>query len=177
MSQDIADNRWSGCWDVEGASGHHRRRSRGSVRPLGGSSAAYGVSQSWVYELLARYRDEGEAAFQPRSRRPHRFPTATASATIDLIIRIRKQLTESGLDAGPATICWHLHHHHGIRLSVATVARTLTRQSLVSPQPRKRPKASYIRFEAPIPTKAWQSDFTHYRLGRRRRHRDHHLAR
>ena len=28
----------------------------------------YGVSRSWLYELLARYRREGEAAFEPRSR-------------------------------------------------------------------------------------------------------------
>jgi transposase len=34
----------------------------------------YGVSRSWVYELLARYRTEGEAAFEPRSRRPHTTP-------------------------------------------------------------------------------------------------------
>ena len=39
--------------------------------------AAYGVSRSWVYELLARYRDEGDAAFEPRSRRPHTSPNAT----------------------------------------------------------------------------------------------------
>jgi transposase len=37
----------------------------------------YGVSRSWVYELLARYRAEGENAFQPRSRRPNRSPRAT----------------------------------------------------------------------------------------------------
>ncbi len=27
--------------------------------------AAYGVSRSWLYELLARYRAEGDAAFEP----------------------------------------------------------------------------------------------------------------
>mgnify|MGYP006373290755 CR=1 FL=1 len=32
--------------------------------------AASGVSKSWTYELLARYRTEGDAAFEPRSRRP-----------------------------------------------------------------------------------------------------------
>jgi hypothetical protein len=31
---------------------------------------AYGISQSWVSRLVARYHAEGEAAFQPRSRRP-----------------------------------------------------------------------------------------------------------
>ena len=30
-----------------------------------------GVSRSWVYELVARYRAEGESAFEPRSRRPN----------------------------------------------------------------------------------------------------------
>lgn len=33
----------------------------------------YGVARSWIYTLLARYEAEGEAAFEPRSRR-HRQP-------------------------------------------------------------------------------------------------------
>ncbi|WP_231387948.1 helix-turn-helix domain-containing protein [Mycobacterium sp. 360MFTsu5.1] len=32
----------------------------------------YGVSQSRISRLIARYAREGEAAFEPRSRRPHR---------------------------------------------------------------------------------------------------------
>ncbi len=44
----------------------------------------YGVSRSWVYELLARYRAEGEDAFEPRSRRPRRSPRATPAATVEL---------------------------------------------------------------------------------------------
>ena len=126
--------------------------------------AAYGVARSWVYELLARYRAEGEAAFEPRSRRPKTSPTATPQSTIDLIITVRKQLLESGLDAGPDTIAWHLRHRHQVTVSVSTVARTLTRQGLVVPQPKKRPKSSYIRFEAEQPNETWQSDFTHYPL-------------
>ncbi len=31
---------------------------------------AYGVNQSWVSRLVARYHADGEASFQPRSRRP-----------------------------------------------------------------------------------------------------------
>jgi transposase len=30
--------------------------------------AAYGVSRSWLYELLARYRPEGDVAFEPSPR-------------------------------------------------------------------------------------------------------------
>ena len=126
--------------------------------------ASYGVSRSWVYELLARYRTEGQAALEPRSRRPHTSPTAITEHTVDLIIELRKKLAEVGLDAGPDTIAWHLAHHHQIKVSTATISRTLTRQGLVEPNPKKRPKSSYIRFEAAMPNETWQSDFTHYRL-------------
>lgn len=34
-----------------------------------------------------------------------------------LIVRLRKELTDQGLDAGPATTCWHLTHHHQITIS------------------------------------------------------------
>ena len=128
--------------------------------------ASYGVSRSWTYELLARYRAEGEAAFEPRSRRPHTTPTAISEHTVELIVELRKHLTEAGLDAGPDTIAWHLEHHHRIKVSTATVARTLSRQGLVDPSPKKRPKSSYIRFQAAMPNETWQSDFTHYRLTR-----------
>ncbi|TWD80608.1 transposase [Kribbella amoyensis] len=127
-------------------------------------AAAYGVARSWVYELLTRYRTDGEAAFEPRSRRPKTSPTAIPQSTVDLIITVRKQLIESGLDAGPDTIAWHLRHHHQVTVSVSTIARTLTRQGLVIPQPKKRPKSSYLRFEAEQPNETWQSDFTHYPL-------------
>jgi transposase InsO family protein len=127
-------------------------------------AAAYGVSRSWVHELLRRYRAEGDAAFQPRSRRPHTSPQATPTATVELVLRLRKQLTEAGLDAGADTVGWHLTHHHRITLSRATIHRILTRHGTVTPDPAKRPKSSYIRFAAEQPNETWQSDFTHYRL-------------
>ena len=124
----------------------------------------YEVHRSWVYRLKARYDDIGEAAFEPLSRRPHTSPAATAATTVELIRRLRKELTQAGLDAGPDTIAWHLRHHHQVTVSVSTVSRTLTREGLVEPQPKKRPRSSYIRFEAAMPNECWQSDFTHYRL-------------
>jgi len=133
-------------------------------RSQGETARAYGVSQGWVSRLVARYRVEGEAAFEPRSRRPHTSPGATPSATVELVVRLRKELAEAGHDAGPATIAWHLAHHHRVTVSVATIARILTRQGLIIPAPKKRPKASYIRFQAAMPNETWQSDFTHYRL-------------
>jgi transposase InsO family protein len=122
------------------------------------------LSQGWISRLLARYRVEGEAAFWPRSRRPSRSPTAIPAATVELIIRIRKELAEAGLDAGPDTIGWHLAHHHAIIVSAATVARYLTRAGLVVAAPQKRPRSSYLRFAADLPNECWQSDVTHYPL-------------
>jgi transposase InsO family protein len=125
---------------------------------------SYGVARSWVYTLLDRYRDEGEAAFEQRSRRPKTSPSAISPDTVELITRIRKELAGQGLDAGPQTIAWHLEQHHQLRVSPATVSRYLARQGLVTPDPSKRPKSSYIRFAAEMPNECWQSDFTHYPL-------------
>jgi transposase len=130
----------------------------------GEAARRYGVSQGWVSKLMARYRDEGDAAFEPRSRRPRTSPNATAAGTVELILALRKDLAGQGLDAGPQTICWHLEHRHGLTVSPATVSRHLTRQGLVTPDPAKRPKSSYLRFAADLPNECWQSDFTHYPL-------------
>jgi transposase InsO family protein len=126
----------------------------------------YGVHRAWVYKLKARYEAEGEAALEPRSRRPKTSPGALAPEVVELIVRLRKGLTDAGLDAGPETITWHLEHHHGQQVSRSTISRHLTAAGLVTPEPKKRPKSSYIRFEASMPNETWQSDFTHYRLTR-----------
>ncbi len=125
---------------------------------------AYGVSKGWVSKLIARYRAEGEAAFEPRSRRPKTNPTAVSADTVELITALRRQLATAGLDAGPDTIAWHLDHRHAIRVSAATISRQLSKAGLVVPEPAKRPKASYVRFAAEQPNETWQSDFTHYPL-------------
>jgi len=143
--------------------------------------ADYGVSRSWVYELLARYQTEGDAAFEPRSRRPHTSPNATPAEVVELILRIRKQLIDAGLDAGAETIEWHLTHRHQKSAPKATIHRILSRSGVVTPDPSKRPKSSYLRFEAAMPNETWQSDFTHYRLTRHDgtpgADIEHHLAR
>lgn len=133
-------------------------------RTQGEVARAYSVSQGWVSRLVSRYRAEGAAAFQPRSRRPLTSPTAIDPAVVEAIVTLRKHLTEQGLDAGPATIAWHLQHRHQLTVSNATIARTLTREGLITPEPKKRPKASYTRFAADLPNETWQSDVTHYRL-------------
>jgi transposase InsO family protein len=133
-------------------------------RPVSEVARDYRVARSWVYTLLARYRAEGEAAFEPRSRRPKTSPGAISETTAGLIVRLRKELAGQGLDAGPHTIAWHLARHHHIQVSAATISRYLTRAGLVTPEPKKRPKSSYLRFAAEQPNECWQADFTHYPL-------------
>jgi transposase InsO family protein len=135
-------------------------------RPVAQVSASYGVARSWIYELLARYRAEGDAAFQPRSRRPHHQPRAISAATAELILRLRRELTRQGLDAGAHTIAWHLSEQHQLTVSPATIWRTLQRAGLIIPEPKKKPKAAFICFAAELPNEMWQVDFTHYRLTR-----------
>jgi transposase InsO family protein len=124
----------------------------------------YEVSEATVSRLVARYRAEGDAAFEPRSRRPRTSPTETPAAVVELIVNLRTELVAQGLDAGPATIAWHLETHHDTIVSIATIRRRLLAAGLITPAPRKRPKSSYIRFEADLPNETWQSDFTHWAL-------------
>jgi transposase InsO family protein len=125
---------------------------------------SYRVSKGWVSKLVARYRAEGETAFQPRSRRPKTSPTAIADTTVAWIVGLRRELAGQGLDAGADTIAWHLEHRHHLRVSRATINRTLRRHELITPTPAKRPRSSYIRFQAEQPNELWQADFTHYPL-------------
>lgn len=124
----------------------------------------YGVSPGWVSRLVARYRLEGDLAFEARSRRPRRSPRTTPSDTVRLVIELRRRLVAAGDDAGAETIRWHLAKHHGISLSAASIGRYLHRAGLITPQPHKRPRSSYVRFQAEQPNECWQADFTHYRL-------------
>ena len=124
----------------------------------------YGVSRSWVSRLVARWRVEGDAAFEPRSRRPRTSPARTPDAVVELILGLRRELTEAGLDAGPDTICWHLGERHSIEVSASTIRRRLVAAGLVVPEPRKRPKSSYVRFAADLPNEMWQADMCWWSL-------------
>src|SRR5437870_3486884 len=124
----------------------------------------YGVSRQWVHELVKRFDAEGESGLEPRSRRPRGSPLRTPGATEDEIVELRKELSDQGLDAGAHTIAYHLAKHHGTRPSVATIWRILSRRGFVTPQPQKRPRSSFVRFEADLPNERWQADVTHWKL-------------
>ena len=117
----------------------------------------YGVSAATVSRWVARWRVEGEAAFEPRSRRPRTSPNQVCGAVVELIVGLRRTLTAEGFDAGPETIGWHLQRHHGVVVSVSTIRRCLVAAGLVIANPKKRPKSSFIRFVASLPNEMWQT--------------------
>lgn len=124
----------------------------------------YGVSRRWVYELLRRYRTGGDAALEAMSRRPRSNPRTTPEDVAERVRQLRNALTEQGLDAGAATIAWHLEKEKLTPPSLATIHRILRQSGLVIDQPHKRPRSSWRRFEAAQPNETWQSDFTHWHL-------------
>ncbi len=126
----------------------------------------YRISRFWVHQLVGRFEAEGEAAFAPRSRRPHSNPRAVPADVEDRIVRLRKELSKRGLDAGAETIRVHLQRDPGVTRvpAVSTIWRILTRRGFVTAQPRKRPKGAGKRFCAQMPNERWQADITHWQL-------------
>jgi transposase InsO family protein len=128
------------------------------------AAAEYGISRRHLHRLLIRYREGGLDALEPRSRRPNTTPIATPETVRQRVIELRAQLTADGLDAGPVTIGWHLEREGLPALSTSTIRRILHAAGLIVPQPRKRPRSSYLRFEMAQPNEMWQSDFIHWQL-------------
>lgn len=124
----------------------------------------YGVTYRWVHTLVTRYLAGGWEAIEPQSRRPKTSPSRTPPDRETEIIQLRRSLEAAGHDAGPHTIAAHLERGHGTSPAVSTIWKVLRRNGLIAPQPKKRPRSSYLRFEADLPNETWQSDFTHWRL-------------
>ena len=133
-------------------------------RPVSELAAAHGVHRSWIYKLLARYREGGYEALEPRSRAPRSSPNRTPEELAREVVSLREQLLSQGHDCGAQTIAHHLARQSEQVPSVSTIWRILRREGLVVPQPQKRPRSSLIRFEAELPNEMWQADITHWRL-------------
>jgi len=123
------------------------------------------LSRSWIYELVSRYRQGGYAALEPRSRRPRSCAHQVGPTVQALVLTLRRELAAAGHDAGAQTIAHHLRRRlkHTVP-SVTTIWRILHRHGLITPQPHKRPRSSFIRFEAQLPNELWQTDATHWTL-------------
>lgn len=124
--------------------------------------AELGISRQTFYKYRRRWELEGPAGLAERSRRPHVSPNQVSGEVEDLIVRLRKELP---VDNGPQTIVFHLARSGLADVpSVATVYRVLVRRGMVVPQPHKRPRSSWTRFEWPRPNEAFQIDATQWML-------------
>ena len=124
----------------------------------------HGISRRWIHKLVKRFHEGGYAALEPRSRRPHSCSHQTAADVQAQIVKLRQELVAAGHDAGPDTIAHQLIGQCEKPPSVATVWRILKRNGLITPQPHKRPRSSFIRFEAKLPNETWQADATPWQL-------------
>ena len=77
------------------------------------------------------------------------------------MVRLRKTLP---VDNGAQTIAYHLARRGWTVPSVATIHRALVRRGMVIPQPDKRPRSAWRRFEWPRPNDVWQIDATRWAL-------------
>jgi len=127
-------------------------------------AAKYNISERRIYQLLAKYPVGGITAIEPASRKPKNNPNRTPPATRVKIVELRILLADQGLDNGATTIAWHLTQQGIQPPAISTIWRILKQAGLVTPQPKKKPKAYLQRFEADQPNETWQSDFTHWRL-------------
>src|ERR1700738_3038252 len=97
-------------------------------RSVADLAAAHGVHRSWIYKLLARYREGGLQALEPRSRRPRSCPHQTSPALVQPIVELRGELVAQGHDAGAQTIAYHLVLQTKEVPSVSSIWRILRRE-------------------------------------------------
>lgn len=133
-------------------------------RSLRSVASSLDMSKSWVGKQVALFRSGGYEALVAKSKAPLRRPTQLDSEVENEIVVIRKQLSEDGFDAGPLTIQYHLRQRHGSAPARSTIHRALVRRGFITPQPQKRPRESWQRFEAHQPNETWQADMTHWSL-------------
>lgn len=127
------------------------------------------MSRKTFYKWRARYLAEGVAGLEPRRSTPRSSPQRIPEVVEQAIVEKRKWLLDFGLDAGPETIRYHLRNC-GLPMvpSRNSIWRVLQRRGFISAQPQKRPRNSYVRFEAAAPNECWQIDATEWHLTNRK---------
>lgn len=120
-----------------------------------------GISRETFYKYRRRWKEEGPAGLVERSRRPHSSPQMISVELEDEIVRLRKTLP---LYNGAQTIAYELARTGWPVPAVITIHRALQRRGMVVPQPAKRPRSAWRRFEWPRANDAWQIDATRWVL-------------
>lgn len=120
--------------------------------------AEIGVSRAQYYRLRERFDRTGLEGLLPRSRRPQTSPTAIGEPMVGLVVAKRAELVGAGLDHGAVSIGNWLTREGHQPPSARTIHRILVAAGVVEPQPRKRPRGSYRRFEHARANECWQMD-------------------
>lgn len=114
----------------------------------------FGVSSNVAYRLLKRYRAEGLAGLEERSRRPLSSPARTAPAIEQAVLAVRAAhpawggrkiaavLKRQGLSAPAPSTITEILKRHGVELGAFGGG-----------------EAALTRFEHPAPNDLWQMDF------------------
>jgi hypothetical protein len=118
----------------------------------------YRLSRRWVQELGQALRRRGrvgpDAAVPPAPEQPPTDPGEPRRGDL----RAAQASRRPGLGRRRPDHCLPPDP------APATIWRILTQRGFVTPQPHKRPRSSFVRFEAQIPNERWQADLTHWKL-------------
>jgi transposase InsO family protein len=125
--------------------------------------AQHNVSTWFFWDLRRKYAIGGLAAIEPKSRAPRQVANKTPVEIEDAIVAMRKELDDAGLDAGPATIAFHLRALDALP-SESTIWRILKARGFIVDDPSKAPKAAGKRFTAERANECWQLDDTGWEL-------------
>lgn len=118
----------------------------------------FGIGAKAAYALLARYAQEGDGAFKPRSRRPHVSPLRTPAAMEETLLELRRDHPAWG---GRKLARRLAELGHRDVPSAATVTAILHRHGLITPAASAAAQ-HWQRFEHPEPNALWQIDFKGY---------------
>jgi len=123
--------------------------------PRGGFAALcrqFGIARKTGYKWRRRFAQENRLrALEDRSRRPHRSPRRIEGWLEERILQLRRP------DGWGARKIAYLLWEQGVRVSVATVHRTLLRRGRVHPLDQH--PVALTRFERPEPNDLLQADF------------------
>jgi transposase InsO family protein len=118
-------------------------------------AAEAGVSRQSVHTWVRRYRADGLAGLNDRSRRPDSSPNQTTPAVEVAVCELRRAHPRWG-----ARTIAHELGRQGVTPVPArnTVHRILVRHGLVEPRSRRRKKSDYKRWQRDAPMALWQLD-------------------
>src|SRR5260370_32594583 len=128
----------------------------GTGVPVTEVAERYGVSRQSVLTWLLRYRQEGIAGLEDRSHQVHAHPWRIPAEIEEAIRELRRGHPKWG----PRRLVFEMGRRGFGQVTRSTVYRTLVRNGLVEPKPRRRRRKDYRRWERGTPMELWQLDVT-----------------